>query len=78
MAGGADNLANNQFCVRASDAEDPGWPPATRTLIWRAHGNNPRVRAFISLATDPPPKPSFKPGWADWRGPQLDHDRPAR
>ncbi|WP_084259338.1 LysR family transcriptional regulator [Microtetraspora malaysiensis] len=35
-----------------------GWPPAARTLIWRAHGNNPGVRAFIGLATDPRSKAS--------------------
>lgn len=53
-----------------------GWPPATRTLVWRRYGNNPLVRAFIGLATDPPPKPSAKPGWTDWPGPRQLDPRP--
>jgi DNA-binding transcriptional LysR family regulator len=28
-----------------------GWPPATRTLLWRAHGNTALVTAFIDTAT---------------------------
>ncbi len=31
-----------------------GWPQAERTLVWRASGNDPLVRAFISFA-DPQP-----------------------
>jgi DNA-binding transcriptional LysR family regulator len=56
-----------------------GWPLASRTLIWRAHGNNPRVRAFIGLTSAPPARPPFtKPGWADWWGPRsIDTASPA-
>lgn len=47
-----------------------GWPPATRTLVWRAHGNGPLVRAFVDLATAPAPMEPPKPGWAGWHGPR--------
>lgn len=46
-----------------------GWPPATRTLLWRAHGNDPQIRAFVELATGPP-RPVRAPGWAEWHGPR--------
>ena len=51
-----------------------GWPPATRTLIWRAHGNNALVTAFIDTATtgQAPDRPRLgNPGYGDWRGPRV-------
>jgi DNA-binding transcriptional LysR family regulator len=51
-----------------------GWPPATRTLIWRAHGNSAQVTAFIdtALAERPPDRPRLgNPGYGDWPGPRL-------
>lgn len=51
-----------------------GWPPATRTLIWRAHGNTAPVKAFIDAAT-PEPVPDRprlgNPGFGDWPGPRV-------
>jgi DNA-binding transcriptional LysR family regulator len=51
-----------------------GWPPATRTLIWRAGGNNALVTAFIDTATagQTPDRPRLgSPGFGDWRGPRV-------
>jgi hypothetical protein len=51
-----------------------GWPSATRTLIWRAHGNTALVTAFIDTATaDPIPDRARlgNPGYGDWRGPRI-------
>lgn len=51
-----------------------GWPPATRTLIWRAHGNTALVAAFIDTATGaqaPGRSPLGNPGYGDWRGPRV-------
>jgi DNA-binding transcriptional LysR family regulator len=45
-----------------------GWPPATRTLLWRAHGNTALVTAFIDTATvgRTPGLPRFgNPGYGD-------------
>jgi len=49
-----------------------GWPPATRTLLWRSHGNTALVTAFIDTATAerPPDLPRLgNPGYGDWPGP---------
>ncbi len=51
-----------------------GWPQATRTLIWRAHGNTALVTAFIdnALAGQEPDRPWLgNPGYGDWPGPRL-------
>jgi DNA-binding transcriptional LysR family regulator len=51
-----------------------GWPSATRTLIWRAHGNTALVTAFIDTATADqiPDRARFgNPGYGDWRGPRI-------
>jgi DNA-binding transcriptional LysR family regulator len=51
-----------------------GWPPATRTLLWRAHGNTALVTAFIDTATAerPPDLPRLgNPGYGDWSGPRI-------
>jgi DNA-binding transcriptional LysR family regulator len=51
-----------------------GWPPATRTLIWRAHSNTALVTAFIDTATagQAPDRPRLgNPGYGDWRGPRV-------
>jgi DNA-binding transcriptional LysR family regulator len=51
-----------------------GWPPATRTLLWRAHGNTALVTAFIDTATAerPPDLPRLgNPGYGDWSGPRA-------
>ena len=51
-----------------------GWPPATRTLLWRAHGNTALVTAFIDTATAerPPDLPRLgNPGYGDWSGPRV-------
>ena len=51
-----------------------GWPPATRTLFWRAQGNTALVTAFIDTATAerPPDLPRLgNPGYGDWPGPRI-------
>jgi hypothetical protein len=51
-----------------------GWPLATRTLIWRAHGNAAPVSAFIDAATAEPVldrPPLGNPGYGDWPGPRV-------
>jgi DNA-binding transcriptional LysR family regulator len=51
-----------------------GWPQATRTLIWRAHGNTALATAFIdtALAERAPDRPRLgNPGYGDWPGPRL-------
>jgi DNA-binding transcriptional LysR family regulator len=51
-----------------------GWPPATRTLIWRTHSNSALVTAFIDTATagQTPGRPRLgNPGYGDWRGPRI-------
>lgn len=51
-----------------------GWPPATRTLLWRAHANTALVTAFIDTATAerPPDLPRLgNPGYGDWSGPRV-------
>jgi DNA-binding transcriptional LysR family regulator len=51
-----------------------GWPPVTRTLLWRAHGNTALVTAFIDTATAerPPDLPRLgNPGYGDWPGPRA-------
>jgi len=50
-----------------------GWPPATRTLVWRTQRNSASVDAFIDTATASQPKPRSRlgtPGFGDWRGPR--------
>jgi DNA-binding transcriptional LysR family regulator len=50
-----------------------GWPPATRTLVWRSQGNSARVGAFIDTATASRPTPRSRlgtPGYGDWPGPR--------
>jgi len=50
-----------------------GWPPATRTLVWRTQRNSARVDAFIDTATASQPKPRSRlgtPGYGDWPGPR--------
>lgn len=50
-----------------------GWPPATRTLIWRARGNSALVAAFIDTATAGHLSPHLRlgsPGYGDWPGPR--------
>jgi DNA-binding transcriptional LysR family regulator len=50
-----------------------GWPPATRTLVWRTERNSARVNAFIDAATASQPKPRSRlgtPGYGDWPGPR--------
>lgn len=46
-----------------------GWPPGTRTLIWRAHEKTPLIGAFIRLATQEPPRQN--PGYGTWIGPRT-------
>ena len=56
-----------------------GWPPATRTLLWRAHGNTALVTAFIDTATAErsPDLPRLgNPGYGDWLGPRAVDPRP--
>ena len=51
-----------------------GWPAATRTLIWRAHGNTALATAFIDTATadQVPERPRLgNPGYGDWPGPRV-------
>lgn len=51
-----------------------GWPQATRTLVWRAHGNTALVTAFIdtALAEPVPDRPRLgNPGYGDWPGPRV-------
>jgi DNA-binding transcriptional LysR family regulator len=51
-----------------------GWPPATRTVLWREHGNTALVTAFIDTATaEHPPEPPRlgNPGYGDWPGPRA-------
>ena len=51
-----------------------GWPQATRTLLWRAHGNTALVTAFIDTATAErsPDLPRLgHPGYGDWLGPRA-------
>ena len=51
-----------------------GWPPATRALLWRAHGNTALVTAFIdtAIAERPPDLPRLgNPGYGDWSGPRV-------
>ena len=51
-----------------------GWPQATRTLLWRAHGNTALVTAFIDTATAErsPDLPRLgHPGYGDWLGPRT-------
>jgi DNA-binding transcriptional LysR family regulator len=50
-----------------------GWPPATRTLVWRTQRNSARVDAFIDTATASQPKSRSRlgtPGYGDWPGPR--------
>jgi DNA-binding transcriptional LysR family regulator len=50
-----------------------GWPPATRTLVWRTEHNSARMNAFIETATDSRPTPRSRlgtPGHGDWPGPR--------
>jgi DNA-binding transcriptional LysR family regulator len=50
-----------------------GWPPATRTLVWRTDRNSARVNAFIDTATATRPTPRSRlgtPGYGDWPGPR--------
>jgi DNA-binding transcriptional LysR family regulator len=50
-----------------------GWPPATRTLVWRTEHNSARVEAFVDAATDSRPAPRSRlgtPGYGDWPGPR--------
>jgi len=56
-----------------------GWPQATRTLLWRAHGNTALVTAFIDTATAErsPDLPRLgHPGYGDWLGPRTVAPRP--
>jgi hypothetical protein len=56
-----------------------GWPRATRTLLWRAHGNTALVTAFIDTATAErsPDLPRLgHPGYGDWLGPRTVAPRP--
>ncbi|MGH3208327.1 MAG: LysR family transcriptional regulator [Trebonia sp.] len=51
-----------------------GWPPATRTVVWRAHGNTALVTAFIDTASaerSPDLPPLGNPGYGDWPGPRA-------
>jgi hypothetical protein len=51
-----------------------GWPAATRTLLWRAHGNTALVTAFIDTATAERPLDLPRlgnPGYGDWPGPRA-------
>jgi DNA-binding transcriptional LysR family regulator len=51
-----------------------GWPQATRTVIWRAHGNTALVTAFIdtALAERVQDRPRLgNPGYGDWAGPRV-------
>ncbi|HEY2508906.1 MAG TPA: LysR family transcriptional regulator [Streptosporangiaceae bacterium] len=51
-----------------------GWPPATRTLLWRAHSNTALVTAFIETATAERSADLPKlgnPGYGDWPGPRA-------
>jgi len=47
-----------------------GWPPATRTLVWRTQRNSASVNAIIDTATARPmPRPRLgTPGYRDWQG----------
>lgn len=49
-----------------------GWPQATRSIVWRAHGNTALVTAFTeaALATGAPARLG-NPGYGDWPGPRL-------
>ena len=50
-----------------------GWPPATRTLVWRTQSNSATVGAFIDTATASAPTPRSRlgaPGYGDWSGPR--------
>lgn len=50
-----------------------GWPPATRTLVWRTESNSATVGAFIDTATASAPTPRSRlgaPGYGDWSGPR--------
>jgi DNA-binding transcriptional LysR family regulator len=55
-----------------------GWPPATRTLVWRTQRNSAAVSAFIETATASRPTPRSRlgtPGYGAWPGPRdLDPD----
>ena len=56
-----------------------GWPPATRTVLWRAQGNTALVTAFIDTATAEraPDLPRLgNPGYGDWPGPRTVDPRP--
>jgi DNA-binding transcriptional LysR family regulator len=56
-----------------------GWPPATRTVLWRAQGNTPLVTAFLDTATAErsPDLPRLgNPGYGDWPGPRALDPRP--
>ena len=56
-----------------------GWPPATRTVLWRAQGNTALVTAFIDTATAErsPDLPRLgNPGYGDWPGPRTVGPRP--
>jgi DNA-binding transcriptional LysR family regulator len=56
-----------------------GWPPATRTLLWRAQGNTALVTAFLDTATAErsPDLPRLgSPGYGDWPGPRTVDPRP--
>jgi DNA-binding transcriptional LysR family regulator len=51
-----------------------GWPPASRHLVWRAHGNVGIVNAFIDLAlggAGMAAERTFTPGYGDWPGPRV-------
>jgi DNA-binding transcriptional LysR family regulator len=56
-----------------------GWPPATRTLLWRVHGNTALVNAFIDTAAADRPSDLPRlgnPGYGDWPGPRPVDPRP--
>ncbi|HEY1667632.1 MAG TPA: LysR family transcriptional regulator [Trebonia sp.] len=56
-----------------------GWPPATRTVLWRAQGNTALVTAFLDTATAErsPDLPRLgNPGYGDWPGPRALDPRP--
>ncbi len=50
-----------------------GWPPATRTLVWRTQSNSATVAAFIDTAAASAQTPRLRlgtPGYGDWPGPR--------
>ena len=51
-----------------------GWPPATRSLVWRSHRNSELVSAFIDSASARQPSarsPLGSPGYGSWPGPRA-------